>query len=42
MLELHKITRMSHVVAYSIAFILFYDRDGQGGMFKVMKNDRVL
>ena len=42
MLELHKIIRVSHVVAYSIVFILFYDRGEQGGVFKVMKNDQVL
>ena len=40
MLELHKIIRVSHVVACPIVVILFYDRDGKRGVFKVMKNDQ--
>ena len=39
MLELDKIIRVSHVVACSIIFILFYERSWQGEVFKVMKND---
>ena len=41
-LELHETIRVSHVVAGPIVFILFYDRDGQGGVFNVMKNDHLL
>ena len=41
MLELHKTIRVSHVVPYSIVFILFYERGWQGGVFKVMKKDHV-
>ena len=29
---------MPHVVALPIVFALFYDRDGQGGVFKIVKN----
>ena len=29
-------------VGCPIVFNLFYDRDGQGGVFKVMKNDHFL
>ena len=39
MLELLKIIRVSHIVACPVVFILFYGRDWQGGVFKVMKND---
>ena len=42
MLEVHKIIKVSHRVACSIVFILFYDRDVQGVVFKVMKNYRFL
>ena len=42
MLKLHKIIRVSHVVAYQIVFILFYERSWQGGVLKVMKNDYFL
>ena len=42
MLEVHKIIKVSHKVTRPIVFILFYDRDGQGGVFKVMKNDHFL
>ena len=41
-LQVHKIIRVSHAVTFPIVFILFYDRDGQGGVFKVMKNDHFL
>ena len=30
---------MPHAVAFPIVFILLYDRDWQGGVFKVLKND---
>ena len=33
---------MSDVVACPIVFILFYEQDWQGAVFKVMKNDRFL
>ena len=39
MLELHKIIRFPHSVACQFIFILFYDRDWQGGVFKLVKND---
>ena len=42
MLELHETIRVSHVVALPIVFILFYDRDGQGVVFKVVTNDNFL
>ena len=42
MLELHKTIRVSQVVACQIVFILFYERGWQGGVFKVIKNDRFL
>ena len=38
MLELHKIIRVSHVVAFPIV-ILFYKGSWQGGVLKVMNND---
>ena len=41
MLKLHK-KRVSHVVVCPIAFILFYDRDWQGGVLKLMENDYFL
>ena len=34
--------RMSRLVACPIVFILFYDRDWQGGIIKVMKKDHFL
>ena len=34
--------RMSRLVACPIVFILFYDRDWQGGVIKVMKKDHFL
>ena len=33
---------MSHEVALPVVFIFFYDRDGQRGVFKVVKNDNFL
>ena len=42
MLEVHKIIKVSGAVTCPIAFILLYDRDGQGGVFKVRENDRFL
>ena len=42
MLELHKIIRVSHVVAYPIFFILLYEQGWQGEVFRVMKNDHFL
>ena len=42
MLELPKIIRVSHVVAWTIVFILFYEQSWQGGVFKVMKTDHYL
>ena len=42
MLELRKIIRVSHVVAWTIVFILFYEQSWQGGVFKVMKTDHFL
>ena len=42
MLELHKIIRVSHVVACPIVFLLCYERGWQGGKFKVIKNDHFL
>ena len=42
MLKLPKIIRVSHAVACPVVFILFYVRGRQGGMFKVMKNDRFI
>ena len=42
MLKVHKIIRAPHVATFPIVFILFYDRDGLGGVFKIMKNDLFL
>ena len=33
---------MSHAVACQIVFILFYEQDRQGVVFKVIKNDNFL
>ena len=41
-LEFHEIIRMSHVIACLVIFILFYDLDQQGGVFKLMKNDHFI
>ena len=42
MLELRKIIRVSHVVRWTIVFILFYEQSWQGGVFKIMKTDHFL
>ena len=42
MLQLHKIKRVSHVVAYPIVFILLYEQCYKAGVFKVMKIERFL
>ena len=42
MFKLHKIIRVSDVVAYPIVFVLFYERVWQGGIFIVMKTDHFL
>ena len=42
MLELHKIIRVSHLVACPVVFILFDEQSSQGRVFKVMKNDHFL
>ena len=42
MLELHKILRISNLVASPNVFILFCVQSWQGGVFKVMKNDHFL
>ena len=39
MLKLHKLIRVSEPVACKIFFPLFYEREWQGGVFKIMKND---
>ena len=40
--KLHKIKRVSHVVVCQIFFILFYDRDWQEVVSRIMKNDHSL
>ena len=42
MLELHKIIRVSNLVVFATVFVLFYERDWQGEVFKVIKNDHFL
>ena len=42
MLELHNIITVSHVVAYQIVLLLFYEWGWQGGVLIVMKNDHFL
>ena len=42
MIELHKIIRLPQVVLCTIVFTLFYERDWQEGVFKVIKNDHLL
>ena len=42
MLKFHKIRRVSHLFAYPIVLLLFYEREGQGGVLKVMKSDHFL
>ena len=39
---MYETIRVSHLVALPIVIILFYDRDGQEGVFKVVKNDNFL
>lgn len=39
MLEMQEIIRVSHVVAYPMAFILLCDRGQQGGVLKATKTD---
>ena len=41
-LELHEMIKVSHLAASPVVFILFYDRDWQGGVLKLMKNDHFL
>ena len=41
-LELHEMIKVPEAVACQIVFILFYDRDRQGGIFKVLENDLFL
>ena len=41
-LELHEKKRVSYAVVFSIAFILFYDRDVAKGVLKHMTNDHLL
>ena len=38
-LELHEMIRVSHVVAWSIIFILLCDLSRHRGVLKLMKND---
>ena len=40
--KLREKIRASHSVVCPIVFILFYDRDWQGGVLKLMKNDYFL
>ena len=42
MLELHKLKRASHLVAFAIIFIFFHERGWQGAVFKIIKNDHFL
>ena len=42
MLELHKIIRVSHLVACPVVIILFDEQSSQERVFKVMKNDHFL
>ena len=39
MLELHKIIRVSYLVAWPIVIFLFYKWGWQGAVFIVIKND---
>ena len=38
-LYMHEMIRLQHLVACPNVLILFYGRDWQGGVFKIMKND---
>ena len=40
MLKLHKIKQVSHAFVCPIVFILLYDQFWQGGVLKLMKNNR--
>ena len=42
MLELDKLKKVSHVVAFAIDFIVFYEWGSKGGVFKITKNDQFL
>ena len=42
MLELRKIIRMSYLVTCPSVFLLFYERDWQKVVFKVIRNDHLL
>ena len=42
MLELHKIKKVSHLLACPTGFILFCEQMCMGGVFKFMKNDYFL
>ena len=39
---MHETIRVPRVVALANVFALFFDRDRQGGVFKVVKNDNFL
>ena len=39
---MHEAIRVWHAVTCTIIFIWFYDQDGQGGVFKVMKSNHFL
>ena len=41
-LELHEMIRVSHAVECPVIFMLFYDWDEQGGVFKNVENDLFL
>ena len=41
-MELHKIIKVSHVVACPFAFLLFFERRWQEGVFKIMKTHHFL
>ena len=36
---LENLKRLSHVVAFAVAFILFCEPGFQGGVFRIIKND---
>ena len=40
MLTMHEMIRVLHLVAYPILSILFYGRNWQGRVFKVIKNGK--
>ena len=41
-LQMHEMKRVLHAVACLIVFLLFHDRDWQGVLLKLMKNDHLL